>query len=436
MFIVMYIMYRLSEDDILSPGFLFAFSFFFSSLWACLYASQWDLGLHENTFLVILGGVLVYSFVVIFTHRCCVNSRRTMGVDQSAYLADRRLPAWFNILFLIFTIGVALWTIIYLTHWAGLPISQFIAAGRKYDEMKFAEQHARIPSSLSTARVVVNAGGYVYAYLFFTDLVYRKKFSLTSFLIVLMGMLNDTLLGARSGAIAMFLGCVYLWLFIYQRKKKQNRFLSPRMIVSLVLIVMLLLITFRYVGILMQRSISKDPMDYLAMYIGAEIKNLDIFLQGEHTHSAGWGSQTFSYLIQSFRNKFGMANANYNLDLPYHTINGFNLGNVYTTFYPFIYDFGYVGLIVLTAIMAFLTQLSYEMARNSISPYRSFMGAMIYSNVIYTVIFAFFSNKFYENIITIGFLKKLIVWLFFVLIMKLCSPASEKLKIPVVGKAY
>ena len=101
----------------------------------------------------------------------------------------------------------------------------------------------------------------------------------------------------------------------------------------------------------------------------------------------------------------------YKLDLPFRNINGLNLGNVYTTFYPYIYDFGYIGEFLLVLIMAIISQVIYELTKNAKTNTHPLLSVLVYSNIINCLILSFFSNKFYENIISIEMIKKVIFWI-------------------------
>ena len=92
-------------------------------------------------------------------------------------------------------------------------------------------------------------------------------------------------------------------------------------------------------------------MYYLAFYCGAEIKNLDIFLNSTKTKPAIWGEQTFVNLVKAIGRFFISGFDQYYLINPYQSVNGYYLGNVYTTFKAYIHDFGYIGMIILIIIM-------------------------------------------------------------------------------------
>lgn len=416
----LFVVYYINEQDILCPSFLFVFSFLFSVFWACLYADKWDLGLHLNTFLVISYGIVVFVTVSCGLHFLFKKIYKRHGVFQNRAFIDMKIPIWVEIIYLCFVAFICLWMIKEIITWADVPFSRFIEAGRKIDKLKFqAVDKFGFSSKLALLRVVVTAGTYWFGYMLMNEVVNEHHIDIFKILIIGLSIWSMTLTGSRSPAMYVLIALTFFLLHLIQKKKDNNVFLSKKMVFILLITSVLILASFRSIGLLMQRNISQNTMDYLALYIGAEIKNLDLFLQEPRPTSAIWGSQTFFYLVRSIGKRLGIANSYYALDLPFRYYNGYNLGNVYTVFYPFIYDFGYIGVVFLTGLMAAVCQVSYEIARNSKNRSLSLLFTIIYGTITSTLLLAFFSNKFYENIFTVEFVKRVIILVSFDIIFNM-----------------
>jgi oligosaccharide repeat unit polymerase len=161
-------------------------------------------------------------------------------------------------------------------------------------------------------------------------------------------------------------------------------------------------------------SIRENLFDYLAKYSGAQIKNLDIFLQEQTSNkSVIWGKNSFYTLIQWLGPYIGITDNNYNLDLPFRAVNGYGLGNVYTTFYAYIYDFGYNGMLILVGIMAVVSQYFYEKCKHTFSNGYPRLSEMIYGLIAGALVLSFFSNKFYELIFGRIFIGTLMCWIIY-----------------------
>lgn len=412
--LLLFVCYRINQDDVLCPSFIFCLSFLFSVTWACLYKNQWNLELHLNTFLVIGGGIFEFMLVCCLVKKYYEKNVRFIGIKQNQHYLHKDMLKWAPIICVCFFAAVIFWTIKELTGWAGLPFRSFVQAGRMYDNLKFSTYKTySLPSRLQTLRVIADALGFFFSYSMANEFMTEKRISILKLSIFILDIFNSILLGSRTEAVYKIITFVFFLLFIKQKNIQRNKILSFKSLLIIVGLAGVMLASFRSIALLMGRTTGSGFMDYLALYIGAEIKNLDTFLQEPHRLNSIWNNQTFIYLVQPVGRKLGIPNMDYTLDLPFRYINGYSLGNVYTIFYPFYYDFGWIGIMVITALTAAISQTVYEAAKNSKHSSISLLCSLIYGSVFCSLLFAFFSNKFYENIVTIGFLKKIVFWLVF-----------------------
>ena len=87
------------------------------------------------------------------------------------------------------------------------------------------------------------------------------------------------------------------------------------------------------------------------------------------------------------------------------------IGNVYTIFFDFICDLGYPGVFVYTTIMAIITQVVFEICMLVLlNKNETKIVIIAYTYMFGGIIFAFFGNKFFPQIISMGFVKYLILW--------------------------
>ena len=101
--------------------------------------------------------------------------------------------------------------------------------------------------------------------------------------------------------------------------------------------------------------------------------------------------------------------------------NGLPTGNVFTTFYMFFYDFTYFGIIPLVSVIALYFVPTYSRIlgteyceKKYLFDYRLFIYAYLFNDVIMLI----FSNRFFESVITVGFLRFLITSAILVWIIK------------------
>ena len=126
-----------------------------------------------------------------------------------------------------------------------------------------------------------------------------------------------------------------------------------------------------------------------------------------------FGEQTFSVLLTWIDEKYGMG-WNIKSILTFRRINGISLGNVYTLYAPLIYDFGYVGAMIMIVVMAALSQYLYEnvlLTKNS----KVINGKIILNSyILFLVAFSFFGERVFSSVFNFSFYKYILIWLFMI----------------------
>lgn len=404
--------YLLSKEEVLAPSFLFSASFVFSGAWALAYREKWGTILSFKTCLVIGVGVLVYGSVALLIQ--LVSNQIRIGKDYGAPPVEAiQLPPARTWLFLAFCSIVTVFYAKALMNTTGMGSLSSAVTAYRQASVEGSNVSYGLPTWINYGRNIVNASGYWFAYIIARDFFVKHKTSLVNLLIFIVSMVDYSLSGGRMGAITQLLAVACIYLTFEMQEKKTGRFLSGRQIVVIVLIMVLILLGAQGLGHLMGRTVKYNTFDYIAMYVGAEFHNLNVFVTTRlgGVHSIIFGAQTFRNLLNPFMYAKGQG---YYYDLPYIHANGYFLGNVGTTFYAPLYDFGFVGCMIMVAIMAIVTQLNYQSVklfdhRQNNVPFR----LVFYGYIFNTVIFAFFSDWFFESTISLVFIEYLIFWWLF-----------------------
>ena len=148
----------------------------------------------------------------------------------------------------------------------------------------------------------------------------------------------------------------------------------------------------------------------MAVYLSAELKNLDIFVTTGIIGHPFIQSLTLYNVINSLGGILSQPSWIHSFAIPYYYYGNYSLGNVGTVFYPFIYDGGWLGVIVYTSIMATICQIVYKRFLKSNKTSDISLSFIFYSYLFYIIIFSFFSDKFYEMIFNTAFIWTLVSW--------------------------
>lgn len=342
------ISFTINKKDIVSPSFIFCASFVFCNMWALIYKDKWDLNIKLITFMVIAGGVLEFILVSLFIQVFFSITKGNKYKTEKVKLQKIEIDNWKDIICLIFCAFSIIYTILSVTNAVNGSIIHFTAAISKYRNLTlFHNKIIPLPRLVTYSRIITNSLVYWYIYVIINNYLIEKKINLIQILIIILGAVSNMTLGGRGGAVNMALAAVPTIYLLLNKRNGFNtgRVLKFKTILIICLLGMIFLMTFQQTARLLGRKTNHDPMYYLAIYCGAEIKNLDIFLRENEriirNQDDIWGSQTFFNMIKWIGPKLGDKDKNYNyqLDLPFRSVNKLSLGNVYTTFYPYIYDF-------------------------------------------------------------------------------------------------
>ena len=260
------------------------------------------------------------------------------------------------------------------------------------------------------------ASGFIWFYIVANNFAVSKKVDKLPLLNLILSIAISLEKGSRGGAVTLLVAGVAMMVIIWQKKSKRRR-LKFRQILLVILIAVIVVGTFQKVGELLGRVSAADFGGYLSTYLSAPIRNLDYYINNVMGRSFSrpdvWGKMTFVRMINFLGGFLKIDSWVYELDLPFLRSNGYVCGNVYTTFYAYLYDFGVTGVIVLMILMGLISQVLYQKATKPSKRNRRYsinLWIIVYSYVFYSLAFSFFSNKFYEGIVSIQFIKYLVFW--------------------------
>lgn len=406
-----------SKRVLLTPPFGFICGFLASALYCLFWVDKWDLDLSNATLGVLCGGTALFTAVFLVLQGLPpirIRKRVSSSACDDAHrtcCARIEVPAWKLRLFLLLQISTLLLTAIFIR---SLLSGGNLATAIYYYRFSNAVEHniIRVPFLLSQFRKVSYAGGFFWGYMLIHSIVYRyKTHRVLMVLCIIMGLLNDIILGARGGAVVLVMALVVETYIMFGRKKNFHKVIKFKSMVLGIAIAALIIGTFPLFGELLGRSSKLNFTEYLAEYLSAEIKNLDTFVRsGFPENVTAYNCQTLAHFVNALSGRFGLPEWFHFATRSQRFVNGYNLGNVYTTFYHFLYDGGYFGLVFFTTAMVFIVQRTYNKAIRANYETRINVSLIVYAYMFYCVLFSFFSNKFYEMVFSIDFVVYLVAW--------------------------
>lgn len=413
----------INRENIVSPANLLCFSFTISVLCGILNYEEWDFSISINTFLVIVCGISVFLIMCIIANFLYDLLPQYKHSSDSTIL---KLPLYVYIcgaiLPLITMLIVSKEIISIVSTFRGSTDSLSSAIGQYDQLLKFSAQDIRL-SSLAN-----NLNSLSQALLFFwliRSLKYyfsNKSIDIGSLIALIISVPLPLLSGARNGLYLEICAIIVIWLMYYLYYAHKALIISFKSILLPVIFIISILISFKPLLSILGREDDNSTFDYISLYLGAPIKNFDTYIRGySGAEATRWGEMTFANTRNDFSFIFGANTPDWNTWQPFRTVNGKDLGNVYTLLYPLSYDFGVIGTILVMAILGFISQILFKYARNTLLTHQSGfpISVCIYGTVSYGLVFAFFSNRLISTITSMQFAKFIVFWICIQLLYKL-----------------
>lgn len=411
---------KFTKGALLSPQFAFVTCFIPQVAYAFLFVDFWSLDFAWQTVATVLGGCTLFAAVSFAVSHCFDRYSRSRKPAFSVSLPETdgisNCTFWHAGAFLLLQIITVVWTFCFLLKATDASdISQAIITFN--DTNKFSDKLIELPGILGKLRMLTFASGFVWAYMLIYTFVHKIRIPRVLVLLnFVMSIVNTLTTGSRTDAFLLIVATVVMAYFIFARKNEWNMKMSPKKWLVLGGGAAVLALSFQTLGNLLGRNSKIGVWEYIGIYLSAELKNLDIFIR-EGSFGAPIGKwQTLINLINMIARRFNIPEWTHKFDIPFRNVNGHSLGNVATTFYAWLYDGGYIAVIIFTVIMAVICQLVYKFVTcREQKAGRISIAEIAYSYIFFTVAFSFFSNKFYEHIFS-GYFVYLLV---FVVIIKL-----------------
>lgn len=415
--------YSISKYDFINPAVIFCLMNMLSAIMAVLMKYIYGIEFHWNTVGVLITGLFVFTMANFFSWGV---SKKGIVIGKIKKKEFKEKNAYVNILWIIliivFELIVAYFRIKYVR-----SVVKTINGGA----LGLAEVIGRYNSIVKNRPELLRSAGiraskiYTYGWpicisfnIVLSSLaVYRKKvkgrFPLSYLIPYILMIIISFLSGGRTAALRYIVAFIILYIFITRYLQKSYRKGNSKMIRILVPSMIIILIGLGLSINLIGRTTKIPLFEYTTAYLGAPLYNLDIYYNSHHNLTTLFGEQTFQSVYSFIGTHFHLPQFIYDLNLPYNTYQGHYLGNVYTMYFAFLQDFGYLGVIPLTAFVAGYFTISYRRLMNF---KRSNIGISLftYAYLFNDLVFAMFSCKFYESIFStifiIYFLGTIIIW--------------------------
>lgn len=415
-----------TRSAILSPQVGFIACFIPGIIYAFNYIEKWDLHMSGMTYGSILFGALTFLVISLLSGWLIRKSKRrsrrirTLQFHNSIYAVKKS-----RLIIIIFVqlTSLAL-TVLFLIRNYGTNLSVAIGTFRRAS-VSNVEDFINLPGYIRFVRRLCMGSGYAAEYILLSKIIAKKNNNnLLICIWIALSVINGLMLGGRGDALQMLAAGIMQYFLISHKVTKEK--LKFKTVLRTLLIVIAVIAVFSQVGELLGRNMSFLKFnDYIAVYLSAELKNLDLFIKRGNFGAPFSKSFTLAIPISIIARAFGIS-IGADQKMAFNYINGYALGNVYTTYYFFLHDGGLIGVFCYTGLMAFLAQLSFQHTLKENQPDCYSIRTILYSFIWSTIIYSFFSSKFYELVFNTTFLWTFLSWIIIKWLFKLKTPRSYR----------
>lgn len=406
--------YLLFDCDMLNPSFLFCAGFLFSALDLLTMVEKWSIEMHWNTVGLVCGSILVFAICSFAVQKNKLRVKdKSFGLypkyDIAWIVKKRRIYLRFFTMYNVVAFTASLLIILVSARSLGLSGSLLYLLGAVGDMGKFTTTGISYGPIFTIFSLVSRYGGLMCGVLMVTIYQQQKKINKLLLINYAFSLLFYFLSGSRGDAFLSVLAMLHAAVMSLRASSRRKK-LHPKYLLGGIVLIGALLFCFDALGRAMKRITADYSFwEYISIYLGAPLLNLDSFLQTQISTSDLWGSNTFYNVYSWLGTNFGKEEYIFVRNLPFRFVNGRTLGNVYTTFYAWISDFNTCGSIILTGIMAIISNKVYMQAcRDTRNGYLSLSRVALWI-IIPTIPLSFFGNRFYAAIINFDFLYGMIV---------------------------
>ena len=264
----------------------------------------------------------------------------------------------------------------------------------------------------STMSNVATAITYITLFNLIYNFEYKGKiYKLFNLTIIMLWVVLFFLQGTRFEVFSMPIAA---FILIYLKKiHERGRYkkLSVLQLAKILIIALILLYAFYAIKDLVGRRSDQTIIEYLTSYLGGSIPLFDSFIKEPIHDLKVFGQETFYSLNNGLIRRGFINSPLYSYNKEFRSIQGVDIGNVYTALRDYYHDFGFVGMILLHTLFSAFYSWFYEKQKVK----GSYFCILLLSRLYYCVVFYMFSNSFFSRIISFSFISELIImWILYV----------------------
>lgn len=418
LFAILFISYTIFKKDIMSPSFLLCIGYFISCLSAIYNIQSWNVEVGLYTDFIYFLGILSFIAGEIFVERISSRNVKRLECRQAAVFSEIKIGSIKYLFCVLVCVIILILTYREVVRIANLNFADW--GNLLYNYKRNVIDSGLDDSNMSNMVVQLNkvTKGFAFVFLFIfinnmfalKDSTIRRKISNAKYLVPpVIYILQCTVKGGRFNSVALIIGAVFLFYFLWRLKVGWSKEIKFKYILNVILVIIGVFAIFWLSRELVGRmSSDTSAIGYLTRYLGGGPALFDKYLNDPiYLHDGV--HETFAGLLQSF-DKLGFIDVTVRTSHEFRTAStGIIIGNAYSALRNYYHDFGIFGVMIMNFLLSVIFSGVYYRMKNTItSPNKNRFTMILYSSMIYIVIFQFFTDYLFSHI-SIGFFTEIFV---------------------------
>lgn len=409
----MYVTYKVMDEDITSPAFILVTGYALSIICAVANVDNWGINLHWQTIGVLSYGIGSFIIIGYFV------KEKTKKLNDFIIAEIEYNEVMIKYFCLFQTLTIFLWgcMIFFITSLLGdySNFAERMVAFRNWNSYSIAWTDNLIYFVVNQASQISSVSAYLFTYIIINDWIAKCHIVKHKWLVLSIGLtvLQGLLTGGRLGIVNLVFAALVMAALYLRKYTKTVIKLSPSVLVKATIVLILGLFVFYLAKVIVGRGSGvslSEFIPYITMYIGGPIQLLDMFLINPLEPSNIIGKETFYGIIFPL-SRFGLIDVDpYIIHLEFrNAITGAFLGNIYTSFRSYIYDFGYSGLLILPIVFSYAIHYLYYQVLYVRNAKNIDFLVLVFLLAIPTVLFDFVRSFFFTVFLSTTTLKQIVI---------------------------
>lgn len=407
LFLLAVISFVKSKFDVLNPSFIYCVCMAGFCMLAALYTEEWDLPMHYNTAGIMIVMSVLFLLGTYMADYCCSTSKdillkKECEVSQGFFIS---WPIW-------------IFFIVLLLSFAYLSYTEFLtAASRVTTETEFTKMLKPFINGLAHQQIIMSrwnsyrfrfANGMAYLSILAVWInimahQYKEVIKWSCFILLFIPFMILT--GGRQQFMYLVMFAMVSFFLVYRKSHRGRSMLSQKlMIIGIALVAFLF--CFLGIGVINGKIGSNTSfLNVLVHYAGTNISAFDVYINEMVMPDTKYIGTTTLDPIYIFLNNHGFDVPRFYQYITLFTAFGPVTTNVYTAFYRYIHDFGYLGCGMVMILLGFFYTYMYRQLY--LHGLKNWM-ILIYASIVYPIFLMGREERFFNEILTTGKISFLI----------------------------